>query len=62
MEYISPPITYHWEVKVDSRRYLKKIEVDGHTYIHLKNIWNSSGDNFLHDPGCKCFQKEKNEG
>jgi hypothetical protein len=45
--------------KIDDGRYVKKIEFEGHTYIHLRNYWSSSGDKFIHDPGCKCIKEEK---
>lgn len=38
---------------------LQKIIFDGHSYIYLVNSWNSAGNQFLHDPGCKCFNEGK---
>jgi hypothetical protein len=40
--------------EIATGRYLKKIEFEGHTYIYLRNTWNSAGDNLLHDPNCQC--------
>ena len=42
-------------------RYLYKIEYEDHTYIYLRNTWNSAGDKFLHDPSCKCLKKDTSE-
>jgi len=45
---------------------IEKIEFDGHTYIHYKSTLHSAGDDFMHDPTCKCKEineqnKEKND-
>jgi len=44
--------------KIAPCRYLYKIEFEDHSYIFLRNTWNSAGDNILHDPDCKCIKKE----
>ncbi len=36
--------------------YIEKIAFDDHTYIHIKNTYNSAGDFLLHDPSCKCIK------
>ena len=56
-----PSAKIYGEVKIASNRYLRKIEFEGHTYIHLKNDWVASADNILHDPDCKCHKKGQNE-
>ena len=49
-----------YTIQIDSGRYLKKLDFQNHSYIHLKNTWNSAGDQFLHDPDCEChINKEK---
>ena len=40
------------------RNTLHRIPFEGHTYIHFRNHWSSSGDSFIHDPGCECLKKE----
>lgn len=51
----STPVKIHYESKISDGRYIQKIELEGHTYIYLRNNWNCAGDNLIHDPGCKCF-------
>ncbi len=53
-----PSVPFENGMKLFNGRYLYKIFYEGHSYIFLRNTWSSSGDNLLHDPGCKCNKKE----
>lgn len=46
------------EFYVYNGRYLRTIEYEKHTYIHLVNKWSGAGDRFIHNPECQC-QKGK---
>lgn len=54
-----PKVLSTHRIAVASGRYLSVFEFEGHTYLYLSNSWNSSGDNFLHDPNCVCQKGEK---
>lgn len=56
-----PPAKIYGEVKIASKRYLRKIEFEGHMYIHLCNDWNGSSDNLIHDPDCVCMKNKKDK-
>ena len=43
-------------LEIAPSRYLYKINFEGHSYIFLRNTWNSSGDKLLHDPDCECLK------
>ena len=45
------------ETIISSGRYLRIIEFNGHSYVFLRNSWNSAGDQLFHDPSCKCLTK-----
>ena len=47
---------------IATNRYLNVIEFEGHSYIFLRNTLSCSGDRLLHDPNCKCINKEKQGG
>lgn len=58
-----PQAKIYGEIQITQNRTLRKIEFEGHTYIHLKNNYPGCSDNLLHDPGCKCLSliKKNNE-
>ena len=48
-----------YEIQIAPGRYLKNIDFKNHSYIHLRNRWNSAGDQLLHDPECKCHNNKE---
>ncbi len=56
-----PPVKVYCEMKVSEKISIRKIEFEGHSYIHLKNGYPGCSDNLLHDPDCKCNLKKGNE-
>ncbi len=49
-----------YETLIAPGRYIKSTDFNNHSYIHLRNSWNSAGDQLLHDHNCQCYKnKEK---
>lgn len=52
-----PVVKIYAEMQISEKRHIRKIEFEGHTYIHLKNNYPGCSDNLIHDIDCKCQNK-----
>lgn len=51
---------FGYETLIGSGRYIKSIDYNNHSYIYLRNSWNSAGDQFIHNPDCECYINREN--